>query len=591
MDEQPPADRRTEPLLPPRPDASSTDGFAAPAAAAEPAAPRRRRGRILVAGIVAFALLLGGGAAAAFLKMRGSGEQLFAKVPASSDVVLSIYLNPSAGQKANLFLLASRFPALGSEQELTGRLGDVLDRALTAAGLHHTDFAWVGDQVAFVLDVPPSIGVDATPSYALLIDVKNEDDAKAGLQRIRDAVPERPSAGPWVDSTVDGVGVTSNHSEAYAVFDGTAVVASSLDEMSTIVSTAHGDQPALEGSSQLQAATAGLPEGKLALLYVNPKDLLGLLHQMPGFDASAGTSRLSTLNAISGLAVTLSVQPDGVALDEQEIYDPAKLTPEQKSQMDQASHPNPLLAAIPSDALALISAEHLDGSLNSIADQMERTSPQAAKMLRKLGLTGDGGLLSTIDGDMAIEASPGSSGADPGAAVVLGTDDPAATQHAFDRLAKGLSSLSESDYFGGATSPALIGSSSRWISHTYRGVRISSFQMSGAPDLSYALVDGKGVIGSSAAQVERVIDTAQGGQNISSSTAYKSAIAAVPSSSSAVWVNIQGIVAFVRDAMPPDARATFDRDTLPNLAPLKAFVVGSDGNSGRTHTRFFLKIG
>ena len=585
MDEQPPADQPTEPSLPPRPDAF------APPATAEPAAPRRRRGRILIAGIVAFALLLGGGAAAAFLKMRGSGEQLFSKVPASSDVVFTVYLNPAAGQKANLFLLASRFPALGSEQQLTSRLGDALDQALAAAGLRHTDFAWVGDQVAFVLDVPSSIGVDATPSYALLIDVKNEDDAKAGLQKIRDTVPEDPAAGPWVDATVDGVDVTSNHSEAYAVFDGSAVVASSLDEMSSIVSTAHGDQPALEGSSQLQAATAGLPEGKLALLYVNPKDLLGLLNQMPGFDASATSSNLSTLNAITGLAMTLSVQPDGVALDEQEVYDPTKLTPEQKTQMDQASHPDPLLTAIPSDAFALISAEHLDTSLNSLADQMERTSPPAAKMLRKLGITGDAGLLSTLNGDMAIEASPGSSGADPGAAIVLGTDDPVAMQHAFAQLAKGLSSLSESDYLGGSTSPAVFGSSSKWISRDYQGVQISSFQKQGVPDISYAVVDGKGVIGTSASQVERIIDTAQGGQNISSSTAYKGAIASVPSSSSVVWVNIQGLVEFARGVMPSDARAAFDRDTLPNLAPLKAFVVGSEGNSSRTHTRFFLQIG
>ena len=449
----------------------------------------------------------------------------------------------------------------------------------------------MGDQVAFVLDVPPTLGVNATPSYALLIDVKSDGDAKAGLQKIRDSLPEDTGAGPWVDSTVDGVDVSSNHSEAYAVFDGTAVVASSLDEMSTIVSTAHGDQPALEGSSQLQAATAGLPEGRLALLYVNPKDLLGLLDQMPGFDPSAMSSNLSTLKAVTGLAMTLSVQPDGVALDEQEVYDATKLTSEQRAQMDQASHPNPLLAAIPSDALALISAEHLDSSLNSLANQMEGTSPQAAKMLRKLGITGDGGLLSTLNGDMAVEASPGPSGAEPGAAIVLGTDDPVAMQHAFDQLAKGLSSLSESDYLGGTTSPMLIRSSSRWVSHNYHGVKISSFQMQGAPDISYAVVDGKGIVGTSVSQVERVIDTARGGQNISSSTDYKSAIASVPSSNSVVWVNIQGLVELARGVMPPDQRANFDRYTLPNLAPLKAFVVGSEGNSSRTHTRIFLKIG
>jgi Protein of unknown function (DUF3352) len=615
MDQQPPPDLPNEPLPPPPLEGPASGLDAISSAASEPPRSTRRRGRILVAGLVVFALLIGGGAAAAIFTMRGSGEKLLSKVPASSDVVFTAYLDPSVGQKANLFLLASKFPALGSEQEFTKRFEDLLDQALTSAGLKHGDLSWVSDQVAVVVSVPETIGVGAAPDVALLVDTKDEAAAKATLQTLQDspAASALSSDARWASSNIDGVDVSSSDQAAYAVFGGTAVIASSLDEMSAIIAAAHGHQPALEGSGALEAATAGLPDGKLALLYINPSHILSLLDQVPGFTTGTNSTDLSSLKAITGLATTVSAQPDGVALDFQAVYDPSKLTAEQRAQMDESGHPNPLLASIPSDALAVITGEQLDASLKTLADRLEATSPEAARMLTKLGISGDAGLIASLSGDDAVEATPDGTGMAPGGALILGTKDPVAMKAALDKLARGLSSLAESqsDFGSGSfskTVPAtpVMGSPSpmaltairsvrhaaaTWVRHDYHGVSISTFRMDGAPDISYAVVNDQGVIGSSAAQVERVVDTAQGGANIKSSSGYTDAVGSVPSSDGSVWVDIQGFVQLVRQMMPAGDQAAFDRDSMPNLAPLKAFVAGSEGDSSHLRVRIFLKIG
>lgn len=590
MEEQPP-NLPNEPLPPPPVGEGFSPGPEAMSpAATEPPKSSHRRGRVLVAGLVVFALLIGGGAAAAIFKMRGSGEKLLSKVPGSSDVVFTAYLDPSAGQKANLFLLASKFPGLGSGQQLTARFEDVLDRTLTSTGLRHGDLTWVSNQVAVVVSVPETIGVVAAPDVALLVDTKDEAAAKAALQKLQDspAASGFASDARWTNSTIDGVDVSSSDQAAYAVFDGTAVIASSLDEMSAIIATAHGHQPALEGSSALQAATAGLPDGKLALLYVNPSHILSLLDQMPGPSTGATSTDLSSLKAITGLAMTASAQPDGVALDFQAVYDPSKLSAEQRAQMDEPGHPNPLLASIPSDALAVVTGEQLDSSLKTLADRLASTSPEAARMLTKLGISGDAGLISSLSGDIAIETAPDGAGKAPGGALILGTKDPTAMKAAFDKLARGLSSLAESQSESGS---GVRRAAASWVTHHYHGVSISSFRMTDAPDISYAVVNDQGVIGSSAAQVERVVDTAQGAPNIKSSSGYTDAVRSVPSSDGSIWVDIQGFVQLVRQMMPAEDQATFDRDTLPNLAPVKAFVVGSEGDSSHTRVRVFLKIG
>ena len=348
------------------------------------------------------------------------------------------------GQKANLFLLASKFPALGSEQQLTTTFERALDQALASTGLRHGDLSWVGDQVAFVLDAPASIGVGASPKYAVLIDTKDEGAAKTTLQKLQDspAASGFASDARWTNSTIDGVDVSSNDQGAYAVFDGTVVIASSLDEMSAIISTAHGHQAALDGSELAPGGDRRASRRQAGAALRQPDG--HLLPAQPGAGPSTTSPGLSSLEAITGFAMTVSAQPDGVALDVQVVDDPSKLTDEQKAQMNEPGHPNPLLSSIPSDALAVITGEQLDTSLKMVADQLATTSPEAARMLEKLGVSGDAGLISALSGDDAIEVAPNGAGSAPGGALILGTKDPAAMQSALDKLSKGLSSLAES---------------------------------------------------------------------------------------------------------------------------------------------------
>ena len=112
-----------------------------------PASRTGRARRWLVVALATLLVVAGGGSAAAFFLMRGAGEELLQLVPASSEVVDTAYLDPSAGQKVNLMALANRFPALRDDQRFRQQVDDVLDEALQGAGLSHEDVRpWLGSQ-------------------------------------------------------------------------------------------------------------------------------------------------------------------------------------------------------------------------------------------------------------------------------------------------------------------------------------------------------------------------------------------------------------------------------------------------------------
>jgi len=57
------------------------------------------------------------------------------------------HLDPAASQKMNLFRTASKFPDVGTGQELTQKLDGMLDDGLSASGLTHEDLGWVGGEI------------------------------------------------------------------------------------------------------------------------------------------------------------------------------------------------------------------------------------------------------------------------------------------------------------------------------------------------------------------------------------------------------------------------------------------------------------
>jgi hypothetical protein len=128
MDPRPPEHPASEWEPSPPPPALPADGPPPPASprsgpgTPDEPSPSGHRGRRLLVIVAATLIVLGGGvAAAAFYVMRGPNAELLELVPASSEVVVTASLDPSAGQKMNLLALAHRFPALGDDQDLRPR--------------------------------------------------------------------------------------------------------------------------------------------------------------------------------------------------------------------------------------------------------------------------------------------------------------------------------------------------------------------------------------------------------------------------------------------------------------------------------------
>src|SRR3954469_25811754 len=136
------------------------DGHKPGAAASEATAPlaptvggavatQPRSKALTIALLVAAAVLVLGvvGAGAAYFVLRGAPEAVLDKVPSGAGAVVVAHLDPAASQKMNLFRMASKFPDIGTEQELTQNLDGMLDDALSGSGLTHEDLGWVGGEV------------------------------------------------------------------------------------------------------------------------------------------------------------------------------------------------------------------------------------------------------------------------------------------------------------------------------------------------------------------------------------------------------------------------------------------------------------
>jgi hypothetical protein len=107
---------------------------------------------------------------------------------------------------------------------------------------------------------------------------------------------------------------------------------------------------------------------------------------------------------------------------------------------------------------------------------------------------------------------------------------------------------------------------------------------------AYAVVDGVGIVATSPEEIHQLIDTEASGDDVRSAPVYTSATASVPTQESVFFLDVQAIAATVREQLPPDAQATYDRDVAPNLAPITAFVLGVESDEHHQTVRMLLQI-
>ncbi len=154
-------------------------------------APPRRRRTAVIAGVAAVAVLAAAGAGfAAFSAFNGSGSQPEAVLPASTIAFVKVDLDPSAGQKLELFNLLQKFPHSAHLQASDTDFGDWLVRRLveTDDGSSGITYAadvkpWLGKRFA-VAAVPGTKGAGSVDALVVLQDT-DDKAAAAALTKMR----------------------------------------------------------------------------------------------------------------------------------------------------------------------------------------------------------------------------------------------------------------------------------------------------------------------------------------------------------------------------------------------------------------------
>jgi hypothetical protein len=575
-----------------------------PPEAFAPVAPTRRSRRGPVVAIVVVALLvLGGVAAAAITMLAGSDEQLLGMVPADTDVFMTVYLDPSAGQKVNLARIAAQFPDLGEGEDLAKQIDDGLDDLLADSGLTHADVEpWLGSQIGITVDIAD----DGEPHAAALVATTDEDASLAALAKLR-----KHEGGSWHDTEYDGAAIASSESAAYAVVNGVVVVGTEETSVKRVIDATHGTSPALETSQAFLDTTGELPEGKLGLVFVNVEGLVDQFGSSSALSTAAGAGGLGDLDSVKGLAVSVSAEANGIALDMTTRRDPSKLTDAERQLLEEPAHENATLAFIPSDAFAVITQEHVDTTLTGFLDTLRESAPESANAADDAGITD---AIDALTGDLAIEARPSTDGPVAGA-FLLGTDDEKTMQDLLDSFGgifaeqqaqqQAIGELYARSFDDGSVDQKQLAKQIKQIqtqgvpitgldTEEYEGVTITTYTDDALAAAgftpSYAVLDGAAVVATSPGEIHQLMDTKASGQNVSSAPVYSQAAASVPSSEGLVFLDVQGIAATVRENLPADLQATYDREVAPNLAPVGALAIGSDSTAERTTVRVFLLI-
>jgi Protein of unknown function (DUF3352) len=601
MDPRPPERPASEWEPSPPPPPLAADGPPPPASPPSgpgtPDAPSSsgHRGRRLLVIVAATLIVLGGGvAAAAFYVMRGSDAELLELVPASSEVVVTASLDPSAGQKMNLLALAHRFPALGDDRDLRQQVNRALDEALEGSGLSHDDvLPWLGSEVAIVVDF--SSNDDDVTTSALLA---STDDGAA-----EEAVDKAMTASLGAGQTRDYRGVTmrvfgsDSSLMGYAIVDHVVVISNHQVGLTGVIDVSEGTAPNLANDRDFVDTVSTLPEGKLGLVYVSPTELVSRALSESGLGAAVGSPPgLDTVRALRSIGISLSAQPDGLAFDLTVRLDPSKLDTATREALDEPVRENATLSLVPASSYTVATQQGLDATLKQALDQVLST-PQGEQLRQRLGIDD---ALSALTGDATFEIGPGSGATPVGGALILGVDDPAAVQHTLDRLVD-LALASQQRAHASSPFPAQGGRSRQqmtqlrslepgqgvaWRTTTYQGATIRYLDdpsLSGSGFLpAYAVLDGAALIGSSPAEIRKLIDVKGGQPSITSSSAYAQALARVPSGSSTLYLDVEDIVSQFASALPPDVEA--------NLEPIKTVVTGGTNSSSRVSARLFIEI-
>ncbi|MDX6247145.1 MAG: hypothetical protein QOF10_505 [Kribbellaceae bacterium] len=161
--------------------------------------PKKRRGKLIpLVAVLAVLAVVSGGAVFAYARLNG-GDQPAAVLPGNAVAYARIDLNPSAGQKVAALRFLMKFPSAKEQIGLTSDKDDLrlklfeLIKEDAGDNLADVDFdkdikPWLGDR-AGIAALP---GQEDKPEVVVAVQVKNEDEATKGLDKLFAAEQDKP---------------------------------------------------------------------------------------------------------------------------------------------------------------------------------------------------------------------------------------------------------------------------------------------------------------------------------------------------------------------------------------------------------------
>lgn len=194
----------------------------------------------------------------------GSGAGAAALAPATTAIYVSVSLQPSSAQEANIERLASRLPGFADTSVLDQKIDELAQNLLAQLGLDYRRHVrpWLGTELAVAFPDPSS-------SPILLVEVRDDAAARDSLDEL-----EADRGGGFQASTHGGVEVRASDEVAYAFVEQMLVFGSDPSAVEAVIDVSAGGE-SLADRPEFGTSMERLSADRLAALFVDLARVVG----------------------------------------------------------------------------------------------------------------------------------------------------------------------------------------------------------------------------------------------------------------------------------------------------------------------------
>jgi hypothetical protein len=484
--------------------------------------------RLVVALTTLLALTAGTYVAAYVFLFSGASDRAAGLVPDDATAYARVYLQPSAGQQANLSDLIGRLPGFADEATLDDKIDEIVQNLLAGAGLDYRGDLkpWLGDQVA-VATWPDAEDPDVQRMVAI-VDVTDSDAMSSALADLaaRQGVT-------FTEESHDGAALHVSSTTTWALVDEMLVVSDTADPVRAVIDTSAGG-PSLGSRPEFVDAMASIPADHLAAAYVD----LARLAAGGGEDA-AGT------HAFGPVAAALIAEPDGIRVaavvsrgaDAGGPSGQPIRTANDASTLAAWMHAETVAQVVVRDLAAILTDAESAAAGTAIAEQLNTVR---AALAFGFGLDLDADVLPLLDGETALVIDNLAGGVPAGQLLLRPLD--------FDAAAGALARISD----------ALVEAGGSRSAEEVNGVQVTLLDVPTLGRVAYATDDDVIILGLTAEDVTRAADVHDGDLTLATNERYEAAFEAIGGRTGhEAWADVPRLLEQlgIAETLPEDARA------------------------------------